>query len=159
MVDGASDSKPEAENWGLFEPVHGLLGPVVDILKPILAGNVVYGLLVGLLVASFFGFGISPRSNQNAGLGFLGTPDRIAAYEEMWRREESELWGWLEERAGMDSLREVNRMPLERMGIREGLRGEGMHEREVADAIRVTEEKLRVLKGVVEKGKEGRAGY
>lgn len=151
MIDGASDSTPEAENWGLFEPIRGIAGPIVDILKPIFTGNVLYGLLVGLLVASFFGFGIAPRGSQSTNMGFLGTPERVAAYEEIWRREESELWSWLEERASMDRMREVGRMPLESAHVQEQLRNERMEEREMEDAIRVTEEKLRVLKSVVEK--------
>ncbi|KAA8570030.1 hypothetical protein EYC84_002367 [Monilinia fructicola] len=74
---------------------------------------------------------------------------RIAAYEEIWRREESELWLWLEERAGMERLREVGRMPVERLDVEDRLKSEGMEEREIEDAIRVTEERLLLLKDVV----------
>ena len=35
-TDGTSDSKPATEDWGLFEPVHGILGPILDIVKPLL---------------------------------------------------------------------------------------------------------------------------
>jgi hypothetical protein len=71
QTDGASDSKPIASNWGLFEPVHGLLEPVVDIVKPLLTGNVLYGLLVGLLVASWFRFGFTGngRGSRDLGMG------------------------------------------------------------------------------------------
>ena len=151
-TDGASDSKPEAENWGLFEPLRGLLGPIVDILKPVLTGNILYGLLVGLLVASWFRFGLSGKGGSNRDVGFFGTPERIAAYEEIWRREESELWDWLEERVGMERLRETKN-PGERKNMGDRLRDERMEVRELDTAIRVTEEKLKVLKGVVEKKK------
>ena len=35
-TDGTSDSKPATEDWGLFEPVHGILVPILDIVKPLL---------------------------------------------------------------------------------------------------------------------------
>jgi hypothetical protein len=155
QTDVASDSKPVASNWGLLEPVHGLLGPLVDIVKPLLTGNVLYGLLVGLLVASWFRFGFTGngRGSRDLGMGYFGTPERVAAYEEIWRREESELWEWLEDRVGMDRLRDVSKMPIEAQTIQDKLKEEKMDEREMDAAIRVTEEKLRVLKASVEKNK------
>jgi len=152
-TDGAIDSKPDKENWGLFEPIHGLLGPIIDILQPLLTGNILYGLLVGLLVASWFRFG--GRVGQgDLSMGYLGTPARIAAYEEMWRLEESELWDWLEDRVGVDRLRDVGKMPIEAQIIQDRLKAEKMEDREVETAIRVTEEKLRVLKNSMEKKKK-----
>lgn len=113
----------------------------------------VYGLLVGLLVAAWFGFGLNGgRRYDERVLGPYGYPERVAAYEEMWRREESELWEWLEERVGMHRLgNEGVRTVVEPrvMGEKVGAVGGG---REVEEAIKVTEEKLRVLKEVVEKG-------
>ncbi|KAM3071733.1 hypothetical protein ACMFMG_009604 [Clarireedia jacksonii] len=159
-TDGSSESKPEESNWGLFEPVRPVLSPVVDILKPLMTSNIMYGLLVGLLVASWFRFGRpigGTGSRDTLGVGYIGTPERIAAYEEIWRREESELWLWLEERAGVDRLREVGRMPIERKDIHDRYMDERdagvLQEKEVERAIKVTEEKLRVLKDVVEKNK------
>ncbi|KAF7939165.1 uncharacterized protein EAE97_007246 [Botrytis byssoidea] len=156
VTDGASETKPEATNWGLLEPVRGIFEPILDIVKPLMTGNILYGLLVGLLVASWFRFGlpIGGGGNRDVGMSYLGTPERIAAYEEIWRREESELWLWLEERAGMDRLREVGRMPMERLDIEDRLRSERMDETEVEDAIRITEEKLLVLKDVVGKKRD-----
>jgi len=155
QTDGASDSKPVASNWGLLEPLHGVLEPVVDIVRPLLTGNILYGLLVGLLVASWFRFGFSGRggNNRDAGIGFFGTPERVAAYEEIWRREESELWEWLEDRVGRDRLRDVGEMPIQARTTQNKLKDERMDEREMDAAIRVTEEKLRVLKASVEKKK------
>jgi len=153
-MDGVSDSKPVKQDWGLFEPLHGILGPIVDIITPLLTGNILYGLFVGLLVASWFRFGFSGRQNQNIGMGFLGTPERVAAYEEMWRREESELWDWLEDRVGMERVREVGKMRVEARNVQDRLRDEKMEVREVDAAIRVTEEKLRVLKEAVGRKKE-----
>ncbi|KAI9050663.1 hypothetical protein LZ554_005819 [Drepanopeziza brunnea f. sp. 'monogermtubi'] len=157
--DSASDSKPDKEDWGMLEPLHPILGPVVDILSPLLAGNILYGIFVGLLVASWFRFGFSGRGSsagRDQGMVYFGTPERIAAYEEMWRKEESELWEWLEDRAGMDRLREVSSMPIEAKIVQDKLRNEKMEDREIDDAIRVTEEKLKVLKASVEKRKEAK---
>lgn len=153
-----------SQDWGMLEPLHGILGPVVDIGKPLLTGNVVYGLLVGLLVAAWFGFGFTNRPvarPYGVGLGLYGYPDRLAAYEEMWRREESELWEWLEERVGMDRLNNGEVHPRKRMveprTVEERLREDRMDEREIKEAIRITEEKLKVLKSVVEKDEHGTA--
>ncbi|OAA57040.1 gram domain containing protein [Niveomyces insectorum RCEF 264] len=145
-------------DWGVLEPVHGLVGPVVDLVKPLLTGNVMYGLLVGLLVATWFGFGFTNRSAQRGygrDLGRWAYPDRLAAYDEMWRREESELWDWLEERVGLDRLGDgappYRKKVLEPRTVEEKLREERMDDREIKEAIRVTEEKLNVLKQVVDK--------
>ncbi|OWP03909.1 hypothetical protein B2J93_5868 [Marssonina coronariae] len=159
-TDGAPDSKASAETWGMFEPLHGIMGPIFDILSPLLTGNILYSLLVGLLVISWFRFGSSSRGSNSIrdhGMAYFGTPDRIAAYEEIWRREESELWEWLEERVGMDQIRDAAKMPMESRTIQKKLYDERMEDREVDAAIRVTEEKLRVLKAAVEKRKSKRA--
>ncbi|CAK7222580.1 hypothetical protein SBRCBS47491_004911 [Sporothrix bragantina] len=178
-----SKPKPSAKSdWGLLEPVHGILGPVVDIVKPLLTGNVMYGLLVGLLVASWFGFGFNGNNGGGGGAGGMGLrrggsyPERMAAYDEMWRREESELWDWLEERVGLDRLmdggamghasssgggggrsgdsshhQEPRKRAFEPRTVEDKLREERMDEREIREAIKVTEEKLQVLKEVVDK--------
>ncbi|KAK2616372.1 hypothetical protein QQS21_000613 [Conoideocrella luteorostrata] len=153
----SSKSDGQKQNWGPLEPVRNLLEPVIDVLQPVLTGNVMYGLLVGLLVAMWFGFGASPKLNHSfePDIGFYG-PNRQAAYEEMWRRQDSELWEWLEERVGMDRLNHDQpvgrKRAIEHRTVEEKLREERMDEREVKEAIRVTEEKLRVLREVVGKG-------
>jgi len=134
----------------------------VDIIRPVLTGNVVYGLLVGLLVASWFGFG--KYRAQPAALGarhggplrIYDYPERISLYEEMWRREESELWDWLEERVGLERLAnnvEPTKRAVEPRVVEDRVADQGMDVREVEEAIRVTEEKLKVLKEVVGKKK------
>ena len=157
IADGASNAQPTTEDWGLFEPVHGLLGPIVDIIKPLITGNILYGLLVGLLVASWFGFGFS-GARSNSQLTMFGSPDRVAAYEEIWRREESELWEWLEDRVGMDRLRDVGSMRIQKQQVDSRLKDERMEARQVQAALRVTEEKLRVLKLAIESKMQGDDG-
>ena len=81
---------------------------------------------------------------------------RQVAYEELWRHEESELWDWLEERVALDRVRRNE-------GVAKGAKASeptedggntkpqmlSMRDRDVDEAIRVTEERLRVLKGAV----------
>lgn len=155
--EGASRKTSSKSNWGLLEPLHDIIGPVLDIGKPLMTGNLLYGLLVGLLVTAWFGFGGNNRQvarPYGPGLGLYGYPDRLAAYEEMWRREESELWEWLEERVSMERLSTGATPPRKKMveprTMEEKIREDRMDEREVKEAIRITEEKLRVLKSVVE---------
>ncbi|EFY96664.2 GRAM domain protein [Metarhizium robertsii] len=146
------------QNWGPLEPVRSILEPCVDVLQPILTGNVMYGLLVGLLVAMWFGFGSPPKNNAPFGpdVGFY-SHNRQAAYEEMWRRQDSELWEWLEERVGMERLSSdqpsARKRGMEHRTVEDKLREERMDEREIQEAIRVTEEKLRVLREVIGKGR------
>ncbi|KAH6607739.1 gram domain containing [Trichoderma cornu-damae] len=159
-IDAAARAKKEEANWGLFEPARAILEPVVDIVKPILTGNVVYGLLVGLLVATWFGFGRAPGNKSPASLApdaSIYNPYRLAAYDEMWRREDSELWDWLEERVSLERLSveksNARRREADPRTLEERLREERMDEREVQEAIRVTEEKLKVLREVMARSK------
>lgn len=154
----------------MLEPVHDLVGPVVDIVRPLLTGNVMYGLLVGLLVATWFGFGFpsrrsSPQQQQleyGQDVGYRAAyPERAAAYDEIWQREESELWDWLEARVGLDRLMDGAgaAMPARKRGmeprvVHDKLRDDPMDSRDIREAIRVTEEKLRVLRSVVERQEE-----
>ncbi|GJC78074.1 putative membrane protein C20F10.07 [Colletotrichum liriopes] len=144
------------KDWGPLEPVRSILEPIVDIAKPLMTGNMMYGLLVGLLVATWFGFGL-PGRQASGDMRMYGYPDRLAAYDEMWRREESELWEWLEERVGLERLHEGNlptrKRAVEPSTLEERVREDRMDEREIEEAIKVTEEKLKVLKGVIDKKK------
>ncbi|KAL7628077.1 hypothetical protein AAE478_002274 [Parahypoxylon ruwenzoriense] len=148
-----------SQDWGPLEPLRGILGPAVDIIKPVLTGNVVYGLLVGLLVATWFGFGFNgqPRgARYGHEMGFIGYPERAIAYEEIWRREESDLWDWLEDRVGLQRMNDETiptRKAMEPRTVEEKLREERMSEREIEESIRVTEEKLQVLKSIVDRKK------
>ncbi|KAK1969156.1 hypothetical protein LY78DRAFT_572603, partial [Colletotrichum sublineola] len=144
------------KDWGPLEPVRGILEPILDITKPLMAGNMMYGLLIGLLIATWFGFGL-PGRQTSGDMRMYGYPERLAAYDEMWRREESELWEWLEERVGLERLHEgklpTRKMAIEPSTVEERIREDRMGEREIEEAIKVTEEKLKVLKGVMDKKK------
>ncbi|KAG6040896.1 hypothetical protein E4U41_006744 [Claviceps citrina] len=161
------------QSWGVLEPLRSVLEPLADALPPVLTGNVLYGLLVGLVLVMWFWLGTGPKARPSSSSPYgpdVGgrayySPSRQAAYEEIWRRQESELWEWLEERVGMDRLhrgddqqqqpngRGAKKQAVEHRTLEEKLREGRMDRREVQEAIRVTEEKLRVLKEVIEKGK------
>ncbi|KAH8167264.1 hypothetical protein CIB48_g940 [Xylaria polymorpha] len=160
-LKGPADTTPKTHDWGLFEPLHGILGPIFDILKPVMTGNVVYGLLVGLLVSTWFGFGFNSQHRgvgYGRGVAFSGYPERAVAYEEIWRREESELWDWLEERVGLHRMNDggtpIRKRVTEPRAIEEKLQDERMGEREVEEAIKITEEKLGILKSVIDRKKD-----
>lgn len=155
------------ENWGLLEPLRSILGPVVDILRPVLKTEILIAVLFVLVLVLYL------RPPTSSGLGLTTRPERLTAYEEMWRKEESELWNWLESRAGVDTItyqqnpgaaraagadddsilqkrRQKQRQKvLKGKDIESRLREENMAETEVEEAIRVTKERLEVLEGVV----------
>ncbi|PHH84978.1 hypothetical protein CDD83_1096 [Cordyceps sp. RAO-2017] len=165
---GGGLARADTKNWGPLEPVRGLAEPLLDVVRPVLTSNVMYGLLVGLLVAMWFGFGSSPTKNSASYGPEVGyySPSRLAAYEEMWRREESELWDWLEERVGLDRLSSDasngvggvggvgGKRTMAGRSVEDKLRDGQMDERDVEAAIWVTEEKLKVLKDAF--GRNGR---
>ncbi|KAI0458744.1 hypothetical protein F5B21DRAFT_459290, partial [Xylaria acuta] len=160
-LKGPADSTPKSPDWGIFEPLHSILGPIFDILKPVMTGNVVYGLLVGLLVSTWFGFGFNSQHRgigYGRGVAFSSYPERAVAYEEIWRREESELWDWLEERVGLHRMNEggtpIRKRVTEPRTIEEKLQEERMGEREVDEAIKITEEKLDILKSVIDRKRD-----
>jgi hypothetical protein len=166
--------KEADENWGLFEPLRGTFGPIVTIMKP-LASSMATTTIILLLCTICFR---RPLYDPPGALSRTGQTRsaRVAAYDEMWQREESDLWSWLEDRVGVDDLSwkkalnsRLNRTPgrtakakakdrqkaLASTDLETRLREERMSEREMEDAIRVTEERLEVLKGVMRKRKAG----
>ncbi|KAL8940378.1 MAG: hypothetical protein Q9216_002849 [Gyalolechia sp. 2 TL-2023] len=162
---------PESD-WGLLEPLHGILGPFVDPLSGLITSNMVIGFLVFLLLINWFrGPKIRPAGNQ-VGFSTMSSPERVAAYEEIWRTEESELWKWLEERMGMEGasyptggvhkspadIRRQRGQYLQSQGFKAKVAEEKMSEREVDHAIRVTEEKLEALRAAVQKKRKKRDG-
>lgn len=158
----ASKKVPEEANWGLFEPVRGPLEPIVSILQPLFSAQIIITILALLLAWTW----LFPSRNRSTGVGFaIDSPGRLAAYEELWRREESELWDWLEDRVGLSNglpigvaTQESDRQKVlgtKKMGRR--LRNHDLEEKQVEDAIRVTEERLSTLKDAVKKKKAAAA--
>jgi hypothetical protein len=168
-----TEPQKKEEDWGIFDFLRGPLGPVVSIFKPMANGPVAISIIILLLFLLWFR---GPSRPPAGSVGYMGysSANRIAAYEEIWRKEESELWDWLEERVGLEWLapgdgagigrtkdaKQDSKIKLkQRQKILGGkdveakLNEERMSEREMEDAIRVTQERLHVLKDVVEKRK------
>ncbi|KAF1917390.1 hypothetical protein BDU57DRAFT_513614 [Ampelomyces quisqualis] len=147
----APTSQVQLSNWGLLEPVRGLLGPVADILESIFTPQIVIPLLGALLIYSWFFRGASTSVGPNQ----WSAAQRQVAYDEIWRHEETELWNWLEDRVALDRVQSSlagGRISQDKdEQIR--LQPRNMKEREMDEAIRITEEQLKILKHKVQKDK------
>ncbi|KAL8954350.1 MAG: hypothetical protein Q9183_007175 [Haloplaca sp. 2 TL-2023] len=163
----ASASK-EPASWGMLEPLHGILGPFVDPITSLIGSNTVIAFLVFLLLVTWLRI---PKAGYAAGRQIdyarMPSPQRMAAYEEIWRTEESELWKWLEERMEMQDANypasnskrhEQSSRHLRNQEAQAKMAREEMDEREVNHAIKVTEEKLEVLKASMQSKKRPEKG-
>jgi uncharacterized protein YjbJ (UPF0337 family) len=110
-------------------------------------------LLLGLAVLILLWRGRNGAAVQKALL------DRQHSYEELWRSQESELWHWIEERVGLQELREPGIVERQHHAWASSSKRvsdsfanlEGMAEREVMEAIKVTKDRLERLEGAVKK--------
>ncbi|KAL4991104.1 hypothetical protein BDW68DRAFT_152656 [Aspergillus falconensis] len=162
----ADANAKKAESWGFFGPLRGVLGPVAGIFEPLWNGNVAVLVIGFLLFMLFFRQPTRPPSILFPNMEYAGhsMPQRLAAYEEMWRREESELWHWLEDRVGLDgiaiptvnrqsdarTLRRNHRTQSERE-FKASLSEETLSDREMDHAIRSTRERLDTLERILHK--------
>ncbi|KAH8702463.1 hypothetical protein BGW36DRAFT_424738 [Talaromyces proteolyticus] len=98
-------NKREHHSWGIFEPLHGPLQPIVSLFKPFWSAHVAIG-IIAFLLFTIYSKGLTTPSTLSPDINHLRLtePQRLAAYEEMWRAEENELWKWLEDRVGMDGI-------------------------------------------------------
>ncbi|KAK5135538.1 hypothetical protein LTR08_005173 [Meristemomyces frigidus] len=160
VADAAREAAVAVEHkpatWGVLEPLHQILEPFISILRPFITHQVIIAVLLALLTYNWL---VAP-SRAGAQVGFPGS-QRLAAYEEMWRREESELWDWLEDRVGLDHLyapasvaQKGKQRAASAKGVAKTLEDERMSQRQMDDAVRVTEERLATLKEAVAKKKE-----
>ncbi|KAF2735977.1 hypothetical protein EJ04DRAFT_490796 [Polyplosphaeria fusca] len=146
-------SKTQEANWGPLDPLRTLLSPVLDLVDP----KAIVILLSCLLLYTWIFRGAAPAAPHVS----LSAAQRSAAYEQLWRAEEAELWNWLEERVGLDRVHGAGGAGTGTGGSSKVLFsqqesvGEGMREREVDEAIRVTEMRLEALKGKVRREREG----
>ena len=167
-----SAAPQQANTWGFLQPLHDIVSPVADIFSPMISSNTIIGFLIFIILLNWF------RSSSSAvpatRLSFAGMPpsERIAAYEEIWRREESDLWDWLEERVKMQGVaypdsdddrdsvvkaRRQREQSLKSKGMMSKLADVKMSEREIDRAILVTEERLGTLKRAVQEKKSAHA--
>ena len=155
-------AEKETSNWGPLEPLHAALSPLISILDPFLNTQVVIAVLAAMLLFTW----INPPRRGGMDVAFPGytSPERIAAYEEIWRREESNLWDWLEDRVGLDGIfvpsgdgqQKDRQKVLAARNMGKKVDENRVRERQMDDAIRVTEERLSVLKDAVARKKGGK---
>jgi hypothetical protein len=138
-------------DWGIFDPIRSLLGPVADILEAIFTPQIIIPLMGALLVYSWFFRGSSTAVGPNQ----WSMAQRQVAYDEIWRHEESELWKWLEDRVALDRVQAsvASGRTYQNDNSQVRMPPANMKEREMDEAIRITEERLKVLKQKVEKDK------
>ncbi|RAR03958.1 gram domain containing protein [Stemphylium lycopersici] len=140
-------SQAKESNWGLLEPLRSLLGPIADILESVFTPQVIIFILGALLMYTWVFRGTTGVTGPNQ----WSTAQRQVAYEEIWRHEESDLWNWLEERVALDRVHSAvtgARLQPE-AGVQKPIAPGDMKEREMDEAIRVTEERLKALKDAV----------
>ena len=149
-------------------PFQSVLQPILRMLMDTAASTPVAALLALVLfswvLSQLFGFFNRDSRNQINQLGFARFPSaaRIAAYEEIWRTEQSDLWSWLEERAGVarafsnqyDDGDDGKILPRswDRAVLRQ-INDEKLNIQQVEEALRVTEEKMNALRALVERKK------
>lgn len=118
----------------------GLLGPIGDILGPLITP--VTGLIV--LVAVMTVLWLRAGSSVSGASVRFDREQHMTAYEDMWRKEENQLWAWLESRLELDEITPPLRGPARPAASR--LEGDHTTNKQVEEAIRVTEERLEALK-------------
>ena len=155
---GGTGSKSQQEpNWGLFEPVRGLLEPITSMIGtgPIIA-------ILCVLVAFLL---FRQPSSSAGGVGFSGlhSPQRLAAYEQMWAGEEAEAWAWLEERVGLhgaapamynvaeDSAKKLRKRQQREKEMAHKVQSTEMSDKQIFEAVRATKERLDALEAVVQR--------
>ncbi|PWW74547.1 hypothetical protein C7212DRAFT_358878 [Tuber magnatum] len=159
------ESPTDQASWGVFAPLKAYLGPAADIISPLIGGAP--GLVAICLVLTVFfwwqGRGAYSRHANTAVGDGLGVHHLHQHWDTLWRSEEDGLWEWLEDRV---ELNEVIAPPSHRANsfekaLRSGRDGmgagltQGMKRREVEDAIEVMEERLAILRRVVEERRYG----
>ncbi|KAK3060583.1 hypothetical protein LTS18_008220 [Coniosporium uncinatum] len=158
---GAIGAQTAQPNWGLLEFLRGPLGPLAGVIDSIFSTGVLVFILAVMVVIMWYR---QPAASER-GLSGLGvpTPARLAAYEQIWGGEEGELWNWLEERVGMqaglglddNTARKRSKDRAARMaGQRLKKQQDGMSDREVDEAIKVTRQRLEALEEAVKRKKD-----
>ncbi|KAF2270044.1 hypothetical protein CC78DRAFT_528550 [Lojkania enalia] len=155
---GNVTAKASVKDWGTLEPIRALLGPAADIIEPLFTTQALVVVLSLTLMWTWFFR--SPTPALYSGHLSLSASQRVAAYEEIWRAEELELWKWLEERVALGRVHEAvggkdaGWAIAQQAQNMKGVFEKGMKDREIDEAIRVTEERLGALKGAVRRERE-----
>ena len=148
---GGLTKTPSKTSWGMFDP----LRDIIEASSTVINGTMILSVLLLVMTILWVRQAYFHRDHAATGRSVMMTPQRLAAYEEMWRREESGLWNWLEDRVGLEGIgvNDEKRHLRERNSMGNRIEDEQMSEREVNEAIRTTEEKLASLKAAVSRKK------
>jgi len=165
-----AEAKKE-ENWGALEFVRPILGPVVAPIKPFVTTETILSILTLMVLWMWFR---SPTAGSSTALSRSHRLQHMNVYDDLWRREESELWSWLQDRAGVDGSLLRDRLKdqtwldknskekakqrqklLKSKDMESKVREEKKSMREMEEAVRVTQERLDMLQRALEKQKDG----
>lgn len=151
--EAAPTPQAKEPNWGPLDPLRSLLpGPIVSIIDVLSTTRNIILMLGALLIYAWFFRAPTASLGPH---GHLSTVQRQVAYEQIWRSEEAELWKWLEERVALDRVHSaVTPGVLQGQEIQNKLVAEGLKERQIDEAIKTTEEKLKALKGAVRRERQ-----
>ena len=126
----------------------------------------IIGFLLSIILFNYLR-GPSKHSYTGHTPGFPASADRAAAYEELWRREEADLWDWLDQRIGVDpdiytstpqpqAQTRQDKIQKTAKGVKQNIMQDvRMTEREMENAIQATEEKLKRLKKTLKAEEKG----
>ncbi|KAI5305999.1 hypothetical protein KEM56_002602 [Ascosphaera pollenicola] len=152
-----------ASSWGAFEPLHAPLSAVGGALKPLFTGNMAVIVILLLVILSWFRASSVPTKNAHP--VHLSLHERLALYEDLWLRQESELWDWLEERIHLKDQsylptngepRQQNYRARKQLANAEKTLGAHMDEgkmthQEMEEALKLTQARLEVLQSAIQK--------
>lgn len=157
---GSPASEPasdrNADTWGLLGPLKPVLGPLVDIIQPLLPanfGSILIAVILTWVIASRFRPESSALEKPSA-----NTPSHL---EHMWRGEEEALWDWLDDRVSLDehisapfnrhsNADKADKKKKGKKGVVKRTAGARIKERQVHEAIAVMEERLNALKRIAD---------
>ena len=171
VESAAGELEVDEREWGILELLREFLATLFNPFNLFWNTTFVLGAMAILLFV--FYSRNSSRTPTSAGIEYPGLtiPQRLAAHEEMWQREQTVLWNWLEERVGLDGLsvpiaeqthtatksqarqNGQKRQKLQRRELDDRLNEENMADREIDHAIRITRERLKALEKVIAKRK------
>ena len=168
LVDGDKVARYDTKSYPFQSFIRSILRMLMDTAASAPVAAILVLVLTFWVLSRSFGRSSHKDLYQVNQLGLARFPNaaRIAAYEEIWRTEQSELWSWLEERAGIVQTfgnqhdNENDRKALPRSWDREAQRhlsDERLDIQQIEEALRITEERMSVLKVLIEKKKAQQA--
>lgn len=152
------ESPADQSDWGIFAPLQAYLGPIVDIIGPLIRENLVVVVICAVLMFFFY---LQTRGTSGGGGARcdIGRPRPMLSgrhWEEVWRNEEEGLREWLEDKFGLGSAEDGKCAgDSGATKARDGLIEE-RKDRDVEDALVVMEELLKSLRRAVEDRKQAR---